>query len=37
VTLDSDANTPALLAAVQEIRALPAVKDARLATITQRS
>jgi D-3-phosphoglycerate dehydrogenase len=37
VTLDADADTPALLGAVQEIRAVPAVKDARLATITQRS
>ena len=36
VALDSDADAPALLAAVQEIRALPAVKDARTATITPR-
>jgi D-3-phosphoglycerate dehydrogenase / 2-oxoglutarate reductase len=37
VTLDSDADAPPLLAAVQEIRALPAVRSARLATITPRS
>jgi D-3-phosphoglycerate dehydrogenase len=36
VALDADADAPALLAAVQEIRALPAVKDARTATITPR-
>ena len=36
VALDSDADAPALLAAVQEIRALPTVKDARTATITPR-
>ena len=36
VSLDSNADAPALLAAVQEIRALPAVKGARLATITPR-
>jgi D-3-phosphoglycerate dehydrogenase len=37
VTLDSDADAAPLLAAVQEIRALPAVRSARLATITRRS
>jgi D-3-phosphoglycerate dehydrogenase len=36
VALDSDADTPEVRVAVQEIKALPAVKDARLATITPR-
>jgi D-3-phosphoglycerate dehydrogenase len=36
VALDSDADTPEVMVAVQEIKALPAVKDARLATITPR-
>ena len=37
VALDSAADAPPLLAAVQEIRALPAVRSARLATITPRT
>jgi D-3-phosphoglycerate dehydrogenase len=37
VSLDSDADNAPLLAAVQEIRALPAVRGARVATITPRS
>jgi D-3-phosphoglycerate dehydrogenase len=37
VALDSDADTPEVMVALQEIKALPAVKDARLATITPRS
>jgi len=37
VALDSDATAPALLAAVQEIKQVPAVRGARLATITARS
>jgi D-3-phosphoglycerate dehydrogenase len=36
VSLDSDADAPALLTALQEIRALPAVKSAEIATVTPR-
>jgi D-3-phosphoglycerate dehydrogenase len=37
VALDANADAPALLDAVQEIRALPAVTGARVATITPRA
>jgi D-3-phosphoglycerate dehydrogenase len=37
VALDANADAPALLEAVQEIRALPAVTGARVATITPRT
>jgi D-3-phosphoglycerate dehydrogenase len=36
VSLDSDADAPALQTALQEIRALPAVKSAEIATVTPR-